>query len=552
MFIFLGFLTSKSQELRQYTADDIADFLQDLETAVDGDIFELTTSGGLYKVDSQSVEIYADITIRAAAGLEERPVILMNQGGYESQVDYLVRLMVDDVDLVLDGIEFRGDNYATKYAIRTGKISDFTEYNGYDDPLYDGHTVVQWYSLYINNCVFNAIHKGSDGRGIILYPATRARLLKIENSIFTNIERDGINAYCDTDDLNGNGHWQFVDSMVVENTTFHKVGREAIQIRSSDTSEVSGLNKLYVNHCTFDSCAWNNADPGKYHTLKIDYVNAKIENSIFTNDVSDDYITRIYNPNASADYIGVYNLGGVDPETGLPNDTVYMADTIKTSNGSVVGENLWEGDPLYANPAVGDYTLAENSPYLGLASDGYALGDLRWDPNKIPANNADLANITINGTNLPAFDPEVLDYTLPLPSFITEVPEVIAFTLSPEASAVVTPASMLPGTTSILVTAEDGSTTQTYTVFMYVSAVNTQEVGNANQLDVYPNPSNGKFVITNQQGCDLSIIDLTGKTVYQKVNISNMEQVTIDLNSGMYFVSLVSENKKKVRRIIVR
>ncbi|MCD6376439.1 MAG: hypothetical protein J7L94_12980, partial [Caldisericaceae bacterium] len=45
-----------------------------IDAAAPGDIIELTTSGGMY-LSSEQIELDKDLTIRAAEGLEEKPVL---------------------------------------------------------------------------------------------------------------------------------------------------------------------------------------------------------------------------------------------------------------------------------------------------------------------------------------------------------------------------------------------------------------------------------------------------------------------------------------------
>src|SRR4030042_4661095 len=76
MFLFACFgLTTwmSAQTVYQVAAGDnaIGDAL--IEASAD-DIIELTTSGGIY-TDSAALNITYDITIRAAAGLAEKPII---------------------------------------------------------------------------------------------------------------------------------------------------------------------------------------------------------------------------------------------------------------------------------------------------------------------------------------------------------------------------------------------------------------------------------------------------------------------------------------------
>lgn len=80
-------------------------------------------------------------------------------------------------------------------------------------------------------------------------------------------------------------------------------------------------------------------------------------------------------------------------------------------------------------------------------------------------------------------------------------------------------------------------------------------VGNLNAADitVYPNPSNGVFNVTSNQNCNLNVIDIAGKSVYQTK--LNANENTVDLSStqaGMYFFKFTSENNSYVERVIIK
>lgn len=79
-------------------------------------------------------------------------------------------------------------------------------------------------------------------------------------------------------------------------------------------------------------------------------------------------------------------------------------------------------------------------------------------------NIATLSSITIDGEALEGFDPATETYNVELPFGTTTVPTVAAVATSKKATAVVTPATAIPGATTIAVTAEDGATTKTYTI----------------------------------------------------------------------------------------
>ena len=81
-----------------------------------------------------------------------------------------------------------------------------------------------------------------------------------------------------------------------------------------------------------------------------------------------------------------------------------------------------------------------------------------------PKDDATLKSITIDGEALEGFDPATETYNVELPFGTTTVPTVAAVATSKKATAVVTPATAVPGATTIAVTAEDNTTTKTYTI----------------------------------------------------------------------------------------
>lgn len=75
-----------------------------------------------------------------------------------------------------------------------------------------------------------------------------------------------------------------------------------------------------------------------------------------------------------------------------------------------------------------------------------------------------LSDLTVDGTTISEFSPLKTNYDVFLPEGSTAVPSVVATTTDPSATSVVTDATSLPGTTSILITAQDGTTTSTVTI----------------------------------------------------------------------------------------
>lgn len=80
------------------------------------------------------------------------------------------------------------------------------------------------------------------------------------------------------------------------------------------------------------------------------------------------------------------------------------------------------------------------------------------------SDDATLSDLKYNGTSVPNFSAQTEHYDVELPAGTTTVPTVTATANESHATISVTPAASLPGTTTIVVTAQDGTTTKTYSI----------------------------------------------------------------------------------------
>jgi hypothetical protein len=123
-------------------------------------------------------------------------------------------------------------------------------------------------------------------------------------------------------------------------------------------------------------------------------------------------------------------------------------------------------------------------------------------------SDATLSDLQVDGTTVEGFSPSILNYSVVLPEGTSEVPPVTATTNDPEASAVVTPAGAVPGTTSILVTSANTEVELTYTVAF---SVETDDVaGPRNPIDFEPDGYGADWtwtVFENETNPPLEIID---------------------------------------------
>lgn len=140
-------------------------------------------------------------------------------------------------------------------------------------------------------------------------------------------------------------------------------------------------------------------------------------------------------------------------------------------------------------------------------------------------NNAALKSITVDGEALEGFDPATETYNVELPFGTTTVPTVAAVATSKKATAVVTPATAIPGATTILVTAEDATTTKTYTINFTAAQTASSEKELLNVT------VGGKAVVISENAGSLLVsknADLTALVV----NFEVSESATASIESG--------------------
>jgi uncharacterized repeat protein (TIGR02543 family) len=90
-----------------------------------------------------------------------------------------------------------------------------------------------------------------------------------------------------------------------------------------------------------------------------------------------------------------------------------------------------------------------------------------------PSTNATLSNLTVGGVTVPGFASNVFVYNIELPYGSTTIPVVGATAADANASLVVNQATALPGSATVVVTAQDGTTILTYTVNFTLTAPST-------------------------------------------------------------------------------
>lgn len=98
-----------------------------------------------------------------------------------------------------------------------------------------------------------------------------------------------------------------------------------------------------------------------------------------------------------------------------------------------------------------------------------------------------------------------------------------------------------------------------YGIPNFVEALNTLDIdevsfGANNIMSVYPNPSKKNVRVVVREGVnvtDATIYDITGRTVFNTVNINELETALNNLDSGIYTVNVVSDSGSQTLKVVL-
>lgn len=306
------------------------------------DIIELTENGGFYH-EFFTAEINIPLTIRAAEGLEVKPI------WYCDDPFSIITLFED---LTLEGITFIGswgDNPTEK-----GIVTDSAE-------------TKLGYNLIVDNCdfinfnLFPNWNGGDDaaGRAISGDPYTQADFVSITNCYFKNI---GDRAIYFKEGQIAPGS---AKSIIIENSTFWNIGEETIYVTDEDSDSQTLSPAFLVNHVTIHNPGQSDPDIKVIYPKYID--GAIIKNSVVSADQEIIAVSaRIYNTNSAVLWFMDFNTDDVSLKDGATMDDTSDANYLENIN------------PEYFDAENGDFTYNENSPAIGFGEDETTLGDSKW------------------------------------------------------------------------------------------------------------------------------------------------------------------------------
>ena len=302
--------------------------------ATAGDILELTVDG-VYLSKAQ-IELDMDITIRGAAGLTNKPVykyVGTSTGAYMFKG-------VGSPRISISNIEFQGDGTAEGGA---GKAKYLARLDNGDPTM--------TMDFFLDNCVVNDFND----KFIKPYGNCGLDSLVITNSSFSNGASEGIVLY------SGSSSDPAIVYAYAEisNNTFFAIQREAIKGQTASGGVVR------IDRNTVYDCGNAQNKSMMYFRNVTDVV---VSNSIFVNS---------QNADSGEEFVDMTDTTGL-----FTNNLVW--DVVNNTIGNGVEMNTLAADPLFADAANGDFTVG-NPGALTHATDGGAVGDPYWVPNREPA-----------------------------------------------------------------------------------------------------------------------------------------------------------------------
>tara|TARA_B110000967_G_scaffold47748_1_gene48408 strand:- start:6321 stop:9215 length:2895 start_codon:yes stop_codon:yes gene_type:complete len=195
---------------------------------------------------------------------------------------------------------------------------------------------------------------------------------------------------------------------------------------------------------------------------------------------------------------------------------------------SVYTANL---DRVFQFKTVGNGTVSFDNMYF-------------WKAPAAQGTDTSLSDLTIYGQTIAGFGPTSTNYSVELPAGATVVPGVAAFPTDTNASAVVTAATSIPGTTTIVVTAQDGVTSSTISIAWSIdpkpstgAPVPSQE--SADVVSVYSDAYTSIATTLNPgwgQATQATEVDIDGNNTlqYANLNYQGLEYPLTDVSAMEY------------------
>ena len=182
-----------------------------------------------------------------------------------------------------------------------------------------------------------------------------------------------------------------------------------------------------------------------------------------------------------------YNAGAAEkPEFTISAGETVLQTTITTQPNAI---QTWvEQTGVFNNQHARDITI-KFYKYGGITNDETNLNQLMFvddvslkyaSPFTYIEDDASLSDLTQGGATIAGFTEIKTTYDIFLAEGTTVVPTIVATPNNPSATAAITAATSIPGTTTIVITAEDGTTTNNVSINFSIPAPGQEFLTNPN------------------------------------------------------------------------
>lgn len=251
--------------------------------------------------------------------------------------------------------------------------------------------------------------------------------------------------------------------------------------------------------------------------------------------------------NTSYSVTGTSAAGCLSSNTAVSSITVNALPTISVNSGTICSGNSFTINPTGANT----YTVSGGSFVVSpSASTSYTVTGT--SSNGCVGSTGAVSNVNVN--SLPIVSASTSN-TLLCTGQTATLSASGASTYTWSNSQNTANIAISPTTTASYTlsgTDANGCTNSTVITQSVSLCTGLQNLNNDFEINIYPNPTNGKFTINLPVECDIEIIDMLGSIISKYSYISGIQ--TIDISnyaSGLYFVKFKTINNQcSINRII--
>lgn len=154
-------------------------------------------------------------------------------------------------------------------------------------------------------------------------------------------------------------------------------------------------------------------------------------------------------------------------EDGLAGPTGSYVYILRAYSNNATGDTL--SFKFYDTVTDRVYDIEETIPFISNMIEGNALFPVTLNCILTLNTIETLNDLLIDGSTISGFDPDTLNYSVVLPFGTDTIPLITAVAEDPAANVNIIPTTVLPGVTTVTVTAEDGITTRQYNVYFILS-----------------------------------------------------------------------------------